>query len=254
METFASSYKVQLLLQAKRGATVPEMLLFNDVGDGNGLSVRAGVRIPRAPAGTGTDESNDGTFVGEHPSAANVDRVVDIMWEVASSTTPDWDRLGDLAQARLADLAPYCALPSSAVGAGTEWTLVPGGADQDATMLLYPMRRLPHLTSEEFHDYWLRVHGRFGIGNPNVAGYRQFHVDRAASAAVNAGLGLGTDDYDGVAESFLPTLEAFEDIKTDEGLTRQVLEDETRFIDYAGSATMELYRYRVLAAAKGDLG
>jgi hypothetical protein len=121
-------------------------------------------------------------------------------------------------------------------------------------MLLYPMRRLPHLTTREFHDYWLHVHGRFGIGNPNVAGYRQFHVDHAASAAVNARLGLGTDDFDGVAESFLPTLEAFGDIRTDRGRAHEVLEDEARFIDYKGSATMELYRYRVLVPAGGDGG
>jgi hypothetical protein len=119
-------------------------------------------------------------------------------------------------------------------------------------MLLYPMRRLPWLTCEEFHDYWLHVHGRFGIGNPNVAGYRQFHVDHIASADSNAGLGLGTCDFDGVAESFLPTLEAFGRIKTDRGQAQEVLEDETRFIDYQGSATMELYRYRVLVPAQRD--
>ena len=253
METFGSSYKVQLLLQVKPGGSVPGSLLFTAADTPSDLSVRAGVRIPRAPAGTAAGEGDDGTFVGGHPSAANLHRVFDVMWEVAS-TTPDWEKLGALAQARLAGLAPYCALPSSAVGAGTEWTLVPGGADQDATMLLYPMRRLPHLSCDEFHDYWLHVHGRFGIGNPHVAGYRQFHVDHGASADVNAGLGLGTDDFDGVAESFLPTLEAFGDIKTDEGKVRQVLEDETRFIDYAGSATMELYRYRVLAVAHRDEG
>jgi hypothetical protein len=162
--------------------------------------------------------------------------------------------MGQIAQDRLDDLASYIDRSSSAVSAGTEWTLVPGGADQDATMLLYPMRRLPRLTCQEFHDYWLNVHGRFGIGNPNVARYRQFHVDHTTSADINAGLRLGTCDFDGVAESFLPTLEAFGNIKTDKGQAQHVLEDETRFIDYQRSATMELYRYRVLVPAQRDEG
>jgi hypothetical protein len=249
METFAKSHKVQLLLKAMGGEPIPETLLFS-AQPRSGFSVRAAERISRASK---ANPEGDGTFVGSHPSAANVDRVFDAMWEVASPT-PDWETLGQLARNRLDGLAQYADRSSSAVSAGTEWTLVPGGADQDATMLLYPMRRLPRLTCEEFHDYWLNVHGRFGIGNPNVAGYRQFHVDHATSAAINAGLGLGTSDFDGVAESFLPTLEAFGNIKTDKGQARLVLEDETRFIDYQRSATMELYRYRVLAPAQRDEG
>jgi hypothetical protein len=93
METFTSSYKVQLLLRAKGDRPGPETLLFDDVrnlsdelrGD---LGVRSGVRIRREPAGIRPDERNDGTFVGGHPSAANVDRVFDVMWEVATKT-PD---------------------------------------------------------------------------------------------------------------------------------------------------------------------
>ena len=112
--------------------------------------------------------------------------------------------------------------------------------------LVYVLERRADVTPKDFHDYWLNVHGRFGIGNPNVAGYRQFHVDHTTSADINAGLRLGTCDFDGVAESFLPTLEAFGNIKTDKGQAQRVLEDETRFIDYQRSATMELYRYRVL--------
>jgi EthD domain len=251
MEAFATSHKVQLLFKAKGGEPIPETLLFS-ARPRIGFSVRAGVRISRAPAGGSVVAGDgDGTFVGNHPSAVNVDRVFDAMWEVASPT-PDWEMMTQLAQARVGALAAYVDRLSSAVSAGTEWTLVPGGADQDATMLLYPMRRLSRLTAEEFHDYWLHVHSRFGIGNPHVAGYRQFHVDHTASAESNADLGLGTSDFDGVAESFLPTLEAFGNIKTDRGQAQHVLEDESRFIDYQRSATMELYRYRVLVPGQTD--
>jgi hypothetical protein len=251
-QTFASSYKVQLLLRSAGEGPVPESLLFRAEPEG-GPTVRAAARLARATVGEATGARGDGTFVGDHPSAVHGDRVFDAMWEVAS-TEADWGAMGRLAAERLADLEPYCDLAFSAVSAGTEWTLVPGGAEQDATMLLYPMRRLSRLTPQEFHDYWLYEHGRFGIGNPNVAGYRQFHVDRATSSAVNAGLGLGVDDFDGVAESFLPTPEAFAHIKTNERTTRRVLADEARFIDDKRSATMELYRYRVLVPGESDEG
>ena len=246
MSPFTSSHKVQVLLKAQTDDHAYESLLF---GAGHsGINTRVAVRIPRAPASDPSGLIGDGTFVGEHPSVANDNGIFDGMLEVASAA-PDWERMSTIVRQHLIAFGSHCDLDSSAVSAGTEWTLVPGGADQDATMLLYPMRRLPGLSLQQFHDYWLNVHGRFGIGNENVAGYRQFHVDHDVSSQINTELGLGIDDFDGIAESFLPTLEAFQNIKTDEGLTQEVLEDETRFIDYNTSATMELYRYRVLGPA-----
>lgn len=247
VQPVATASKVQVLLRPPAGGRIPDDDVWAPVS-ASGMLVRAGVRI-RSAAEAPDDSGAGGTFVGDHPSAGNFDRRYDVMWEVVGSS-PEWAAFADVVATRLNRLAPYCDLATCAVSAGTEYTLVAGGSDQDAVMLAYPMRRQAHLSLEAFHDYWLNVHGRFGVGNPNVAGYHQFHVDHVASAAVNAALGLGVADYDGIPESFLPTLDAFANIKTDEGLTQEVLEDERRFIDYGASATMELYHYRVLTQSE----
>jgi hypothetical protein len=185
------------------------------------------------------------------------------------SATPDWKSMSSVVRQHLIEIGAGIDRESSVVSAGTEWTLVPGGGELDDMILLYPMRRLPSLTPEQFHDYWLNVHSRFGIENAGLAGYRQFHIDHAISAQVNKELGLGIDDFDGVAEAFMPRIERSPTRDTDSSnttengpdVTHAVLEDETRFIDLsrsgetptslgARSATTELYEYKLIGSTR----
>ncbi|MBW2062151.1 MAG: EthD domain-containing protein [Deltaproteobacteria bacterium] len=104
--------------------------------------------------------------------------------------------------------------------------------------LVFCLRRLPHLTSEEFQQYWLERHGplvRKHARAMRLKRYIQVHTfsDNPVNDQLRSGRG-GPEAYDGVAELWW---ESFEDLaaaySTPEAqkAAEELLEDERRFID-----------------------
>jgi len=126
----------------------------------------------------------------------------------------------------------------SAAIAGTEHVIVPGHQPLE---LVFPLRRLPTLTSEQFHDHWLNKHSKVALQVPGLQGYRQFHADAAVSADAAASAGVTICDFEGVAEGFYESRDAFLQIMAQPAVTADALADERTFIDHARSV-IGLYR------------
>jgi len=107
--------------------------------------------------------------------------------------------------------------------------------------LIFCARRLPHLTRAEFQRYWRETHGplvRRHAATLRIRRYVQVHtLDDALNEALRASRG-GPEAFDGVAELWW---ESREDLTAGmespewRQASRELLEDERRFIDLACS-------------------
>ena len=106
--------------------------------------------------------------------------------------------------------------------------------------LIFCLRRLPHLSREEFQRYWREQHAPLVQRHAAALGIRRYvqahTIDPELSRGI-AGSRGAPDPFDGVAELWFdwepqalrtPTPEAIE-------AGRQLLEDEQRFIDLVRS-------------------
>jgi uncharacterized protein (TIGR02118 family) len=119
--------------------------------------------------------------------------------------------------------------------------------------LTFCVRRLPHISLEEFQRYWLENHGplvRERAGVLNIKRYVQVHrLDSPANDAMRASRDAA-DPYDGVAELWW---ESIEDLAaataTEEGRRagRELLDDERKFIDLRRSALWVGEEHEVVA-------
>jgi uncharacterized protein (TIGR02118 family) len=107
--------------------------------------------------------------------------------------------------------------------------------------LVFCLRRLPHLSREEFQRYWLDSHGPLVRELAPALGmkrYVQVHTLRSAfSEALRAHRGA-PDDFDGIAELWWDSVDDFARAgSTREGREagRRLLADEKRFIDLSHS-------------------
>ncbi len=107
--------------------------------------------------------------------------------------------------------------------------------------LVFCLRRLPHLSREEFQRYWLESHGplvRELAPHLGVKRYVQVHtVTSAFSEAMSRHRGA-PDDFDGVAELWWDSVDDFAlagTTKEGRDAGRRLLEDEKRFIDLTRS-------------------
>ena len=107
--------------------------------------------------------------------------------------------------------------------------------------LTFCLIRLPHLSREQFQDYWINTHGPLvasAAETLQIRRYVQLHSYAAeASAGLRASRGAPAD-YDGVAELWFDSLDAV----TANGQRPEaaaaaalLLEDERRFIDLSKS-------------------
>jgi len=103
--------------------------------------------------------------------------------------------------------------------------------------LVFCLRRLPHLTREEFQRYWKETHGplvRRHAAALRIRRYVQVHtLDDALQDALRASRG-GPEAYDGVAELWWDDrdqLEAATRSPEGQAAALALLEDERRFID-----------------------
>ena len=108
--------------------------------------------------------------------------------------------------------------------------------------LVFPLRRLPTLSREQFQKYWYETHGplvRQHAQALRIRHYVQLHtLDDPINAALRESRGA-QEPYDGVAELWWDSrqdLEAALAAPEAQAAAHELLEDEKRFIDLARSA------------------
>ncbi len=107
--------------------------------------------------------------------------------------------------------------------------------------LTFCLRRLPHLTREEFQTHWIGPHRDIMIEHKQALGYRRYvqsHTIGGELAARIEGSRGGPEPYDGTAEVWYDDLASLEEsLRSEAGRTagRALIEDEKRFIDVANS-------------------
>ena len=108
--------------------------------------------------------------------------------------------------------------------------------------LVFCLRRLPHLSLEEFQLYWLESHGplvRSHAQTLRIKRYVQVHtLNSPANEAMRRSRDTG-EPYDGVAELWWDSIEDMAAASaTSEGRDagRELLEDERKFVDLQRSA------------------
>jgi uncharacterized protein (TIGR02118 family) len=107
--------------------------------------------------------------------------------------------------------------------------------------LTYCLKRLPGLSPQEFHDYWLNHHGPLVKSHTKAMGckkYVQVHalIDQPGDGA-SGGI-KRIDSFDGVAELWWESFEAVAlAFATPEGqkADAELLEDEKKFLDMPNS-------------------
>jgi uncharacterized protein (TIGR02118 family) len=120
--------------------------------------------------------------------------------------------------------------------------------------LTFCLRRLPHMSREEFQDYWLNRHGplvRSQMKAMRVRRYVQTHSlgEPALSAALVASRGA-PEPYDGIAELYWDSREDLQAVGKDPAgreAGRILLEDERKFIDLANSPLWYNEEHEIIA-------
>jgi hypothetical protein len=165
--------------------------------------------------------------------------------DVVVEDTRDATKLTDRLRDRLDGLVD--PVRSAALVAADHVLLPWEGTEHSGTaILIYAMRRLPSLTPEQFHEYWLGTHASFGYRALAGHGYRQLHADRNRSSLVAGSVGIELDDFDGAVASTCGTWEAYRDDRATpekRAASAAALADEVNFIDHARSMSI---RYTVV--------
>ena len=116
-------------------------------------------------------------------------------------------------------------------------------AGRDRIRLFFGLRRLPTLTLDEFHDYWLHRHADYGRRMIPPYSYHQLHARPAKAEALAATSGLAASTLDGSVEVDFPDIEALIRQLSRPDVAEEALADERRFIDHGRSM---MWGYRLL--------
>src|SRR6266851_6419159 len=116
--------------------------------------------------------------------------------------------------------------------------------------LIYVLRRKPSMSRDEFQKYWHEVHGPIVAKHAtalNILLYLQDHtLDDPMNEQMARARGGMEPPYDGVAELWWTTLEAFVTSSTSsagQAAGRELIEDEAKFIDLPSSPLWLAYEY-----------
>ena len=107
--------------------------------------------------------------------------------------------------------------------------------------LIFCLHRLPHLSAEEFRQYWFERHAPLVRSYAATLGIRRYVQTHALEGPLNAALREsrgGPEPFDGAAELWWDSAEALAAVlSTDAGRAASLalLEDERKFIDLARS-------------------
>jgi hypothetical protein len=108
--------------------------------------------------------------------------------------------------------------------------------------IIYAVRRLPKLSSEEFHKYWLNTHGPLAKKHLKALGasrYVQVHtVDDPMNELLMASRGITEQPYDGIVVIAGEREKMTKAMGTEKGQQAMaaLLDDEKNFIDFSRSA------------------
>jgi hypothetical protein len=119
--------------------------------------------------------------------------------------------------------------------------------------LVFCLRRLSHLSREEFQRYWLERHGPLVASHAEalrIQRYVQLHTrEDEINPQLRASRG-GPEEFDGIAELWWRDRDdLLAAIATEAGqqASQALLEDERRFIDLASSPVWLADEYEILA-------
>lgn len=107
--------------------------------------------------------------------------------------------------------------------------------------LTFCLRRLPHLSREDFQRYWRETHAPLVAARATTLGILKYEQVHAGFDALNAGIQAsrgGPEPYDGIAEIWFESeasMAAAGQNPDAAGAALELLEDERRFIDLANS-------------------
>ena len=102
--------------------------------------------------------------------------------------------------------------------------------------LTFALVRLPHLTREQFQDYWLNIHGPLVASVKDALRIRRYVQLHSFDEALSAGIRASRDappQFDGLAQLWYDSLEdlaALADDPAARAAGRLLLEDEKTFI------------------------
>ncbi|MFM8820831.1 MAG: EthD domain-containing protein [Phenylobacterium sp.] len=103
--------------------------------------------------------------------------------------------------------------------------------------LTFALVRLPHLTREQFQDYWLNTHGPLVASVKDVLRIRRYVQLHSFDEAISEGIRASRNtppQFDGVAQLWYDSLEDLAALGGDPAAReagRLLLEDERKFID-----------------------
>lgn len=120
--------------------------------------------------------------------------------------------------------------------------------------LIYCLRRLSHLSLDEFQAHWLEHHSQYGRQSRVIRRYVQYHTlanDPIREAMAQAGVST-VEPYDGVAVAWWDDLEALQKEMAEGPLVAAALEDEKHFIDHDRSVAF-LTREEVIVEPEGNV-
>jgi EthD domain len=113
--------------------------------------------------------------------------------------------------------------------------------------LTYPLRRKPGMSIADFQEYWRTIHGPLVARHAttlNILRYVQVHtLDDPANQELSRPRGKMESPYDGVAELWWTSREALAAVTAAGQAARELLEDETKFIDLPNSPLWLAYEY-----------
>jgi uncharacterized protein (TIGR02118 family) len=107
--------------------------------------------------------------------------------------------------------------------------------------LVFCLRRLPHLSRDDFQRYWREQHAPLVARHADALRVRRYVQLHTRTDDVNAALRAsrgGPEEYDGIAELWWrdrDDLLAATASEAGQQASRELLEDESRFIDLARS-------------------
>lgn len=107
--------------------------------------------------------------------------------------------------------------------------------------LTFCLRRLPHLSREEFQRYWRDTHAPLVAARAKTLGivkYEQVHAGFDAMSEAARASRSAPEPFDGIAEIWFESEEAMLANGQNAGVAgaaRELLEDERNFIDLANS-------------------
>ena len=116
--------------------------------------------------------------------------------------------------------------------------------------LMFCLRRLPHLTREQFQRYWREVHAPLVRSHADALGLAGYVQNHALPEGVNDKLARergSPTSFDGVAQLWWHDRTSTSEQKdAARRANAELLEDERRFIDLAGSPIFLVEDHEVL--------